>query len=871
MMRAQTKWYAWRHAGRFRARVAGVIKQGVIVAGVGLWCRTAVASDQTVLAAESTAAPAVAEVSFDALFLRNTPYANVDVGRFGRGQAILPGVYQLSVYVNNRWRQDGSVQFAQSEASDTVVLCVTPALLRAWALTEGVLAQALAAIRQQGECGPLAERLPSVDYRLNLADLRLDVAIPQALLANLPDGYVRADEWAKGDVAAFVSYQANHYERRAEGQRWQDQALGIRAGLSAYGWTLRHNGYYTKGGNQPGRYRTDDWFLQTDVATLQAQVQVGTFYTAGDRLDGLKMKGLQLRSDERMLPAQWRGYAPVVRGVARTNAKVTIRQREQVIYETTVPAGAFAINDLYPLGNAGNLVVTVTEADGQQDTFTVPFSAGVLLLRPGFSSYSVALGQVSNDYGPPAWLWQGSWRYGVSDRITVNLAAQQHEQYRQGMLGVALSTALGAWSVDYGRNRSVYGLGQNEAGSVWQLNYAARANRSQTSVYASMARYSAQGSPRLDDFLRRQADARAHSQGRSFRPKRDWQVSLNQALPHEQWGYVYASGSQTVDWLPGQRQTSVQLGYSNHYQSVRYSVSASQSREEGRDARRRQLTLSLSLPLSSDRPQQTVRLSQTLRQAATPRRDTQLGYSDVAGPRQQFNYGATWLQQDRERAYSGYVAHQSSLGLLNLSAGKANRDRQGAVGLQGAIVAHPKGVLLTPRLGDSFVIVLAPGAGGAAIKNQPGTYLNAFGQGVVPYVRPYELNHVGIDPRGTDYRISLMQTEKRVVPRGSGVSVVRFATEVGWPTLFRVRLSDGGWVPAGAVALDAQAALVNLVGPGGRLFVPKTQPQGRLWLRWGDAATAQSCVLAYVATAPAAAMTLLRQDVVCTMLVEETE
>ncbi|QFG76782.1 hypothetical protein DMB90_13160 [Raoultella planticola] len=40
-------------------------------------------------------------------------------------------------------------------------------------------------------------------------------------------------------------------------------------------------------------------------------------------------------------------YAPVIRGVARTNARLTVRQRDAVIYSTLLTPGAFAIDDLY--------------------------------------------------------------------------------------------------------------------------------------------------------------------------------------------------------------------------------------------------------------------------------------------------------------------------------------------------------------------------------------------------------------------------------------------------------------------------------------------------------------------------------------------
>ncbi len=38
-------------------------------------------------------------------------------------------------------------------------------------------------------------------------------------------------------------------------------------------------------------------------------------------------------------------YAPVVRGIAETNARIEVRQNEQLIYSSTVSPGSFVIDD----------------------------------------------------------------------------------------------------------------------------------------------------------------------------------------------------------------------------------------------------------------------------------------------------------------------------------------------------------------------------------------------------------------------------------------------------------------------------------------------------------------------------------------------
>ncbi|MCD0229740.1 fimbria/pilus outer membrane usher protein, partial [Enterobacter hormaechei subsp. steigerwaltii] len=84
-----------------------------------------------------------------------------------------------------------------------------------------------------------------------------------------------------------------------------------------------------------------------------------------------------------MYPDSLQGYAPTVRGIARTPAKVVSRQNGYVIYQSYVQPGAFAITDLNPTSSSGDMEVTVEEKDGSQQRYTVQYSTVPLLQREG--------------------------------------------------------------------------------------------------------------------------------------------------------------------------------------------------------------------------------------------------------------------------------------------------------------------------------------------------------------------------------------------------------------------------------------------------------------------------------------------------------
>ncbi len=47
------------------------------------------------------------------------------------------------------------------------------------------------------------------------------------------------------------------------------------------------------------------------------------------------------------LPDSLKGFAPVVRGIAKSNAQITIKQNGYAIYQTYVSPGAFEISDTF--------------------------------------------------------------------------------------------------------------------------------------------------------------------------------------------------------------------------------------------------------------------------------------------------------------------------------------------------------------------------------------------------------------------------------------------------------------------------------------------------------------------------------------------
>lgn len=137
--------------------------------------------------------------------------------------------------------------------------------------------------------------------------------------------------------------------------------------------------------------------MERDIRPLKSHLTIGETASDNGVMESNPYRGVKLASDESMLPQSQRGFAPVVKGIAQTNAVVTIRQNGSVIYQTTVPPGEFEINDLYPTSYSGDLDVQIEEANGTIRSFIQPFSAVPMMQRAGSLKYSIDIGKYNVD------------------------------------------------------------------------------------------------------------------------------------------------------------------------------------------------------------------------------------------------------------------------------------------------------------------------------------------------------------------------------------------------------------------------------------------------------------------------------------------
>ncbi|TBR36907.1 MULTISPECIES: fimbria/pilus outer membrane usher protein [Dyella] len=779
----------------------------------------------------------------------------VDLSRFEKGQSTLPGTYRTRILVNGDPLLTQDVTFRTVPGQAGAQACITPGLLSQMGLDPVKVALHTkdhpdTVPMPSGNfeaCGDLHRYLPDARVEFDSYELVLRVSIPQVFLRTSARGYVNPDQWDHGVPVATLAYNANTYHLRGHGQTSTSTYVGVQAGVNAGRWRFRHDGAFN---HQSGshQYRGNQTYVQRDVTAAKAQLTLGDTYTNGELVDSLRIRGVTLGSDTRMLAPSQRGFAPVIRGVAETNARVTVKQRGYVIYETTVAAGGFQIDDLYPSGFNGDLEVTITEADGREKYIRIPFSAQPRLLREGQYRFNIAVGELRElSQSTSPMVVQGTLQYGVSNALTLYGGITGSKDYRSVMTGAAINTRLGALSMDVtDAHARLPRQGKREHGISARLAYAKRVASTDTTFGLAAYRCNTRGYLGIADA------ARLNQRGSvpwGDRERSRFDVSLQQSLGSMS-GQLSLGASQIRYWNGRAARLDYSVGYSHTWRHIGLNVQAQRSQygnASSAGARQERkpdnsVFVSINVPLghAANSPRFHSSVSRRSRSSDT----YQAGINGTLGADNAFSYGVQGHRSGGAQPVTGGSAnatYRSPLAVLAASVGKSSRSpSQYSLSASGAVVAHRHGVTLGQELGETNAIVHAPGARGARVDSRSGVRIDRWGNAIVPHLNPYQVNSIDIDPIGTDADVEMQSTNALVVPRAGAVVQLNYTTVQGKAVMVHALHADGSPLPFGALVFDAEGNEVGVVGQGSRAFI-RGAPEGAvLKVSWGQQA-GESC------------------------------
>ena len=825
---------------------------------------------------QSFTATANNQFEFDDSMLVGSAKEQKSIARFNQANAIEPGTYQVDIFVNGDFFTRKSLQFSAGDQGH-VSACLSQEML----LDAGILPSA---IKNKAEnvpdCLSLEQQVDGASSRFDFARLRLDLSVPQLLMRREARGAVPVKDLSAGETVAFTSYDTNYYRTRASGYTTDSTYLGLNSGFNLGLWQFRQQSSYTRYNSDQGasnsQWNSIRTYVQRPIPSLRSQVTLGESFTPGNLFSSLGFRGILFQTDDRMLPESQRGYAPTIRGVASTTAKVSVRQSGVQIYQTTVAPGAFVIDDLYPTSFQGDLVVEIQEADGRISSFTVPFSAVPDSMRPGHSNLSIAAGQVRNIGNSNATFADLTYQAGLTNAITTNSGIRVSDGYQALLGGAVFASQLGAFGTNAVYSRADM-WGKTLDG--WRLGTTYSRTFAPTSTTLALAgyRYSTQGYRDLNDVLgiRDAYESNKVWSSNTYQQSNQFVATISQSLG--EYGQLYFSGS-TSTYRGGRgRDTQYQMAYSHSFKNISYNLSLSrqqtgstrlgvQSADNVSTGSAQNLVMfSISIPLGAGSRSPILSSGVSHATGANGNTSYQTALAGTLGEDQSLSYtvNGAFDSGGTGGSFGSSVTKQMSRATVGGNFSQGRNYTQGGASVRGAAVLHSGGVTFGPYLGDTFGLVEADGVKGAEVINGMGAKINNSGYAIVPSLVPYRFNDISLDAKGIENASAeLTENQQRIAPYAGSVVKVQFKTLEGYALLIKLLGAQPGGLPLGSNVYDSNNTVVGLVGQGNQIYVRASGKEGKLHVKWGESASEQ-CTLNYDLRGQDMTQSLYRLELPC--------
>jgi len=778
----------------------------------------------------------------------NAGGAKADLSAYEAG-AQAPGIYHVDIVLNEQVVDTRDVEFStqtRSPGESHLQPCLSVAQLKEW----GVKTELFPALANSQDCVDFAAiPLAAADFQFSVQ--RLVLSIPQAALQPKARGYVAPELWDEGITAALLNYNISAANSSNRGNSPVDnsnsQYANLRPGINMGPWRLRNYTTWSRDDKGVAEWDSVYTYVQRDIIPLKAQLTAGDSSAPANVFDSIPFRGLQLASDDDMLPDSLKGYAPVVRGIARTNAQVTIRQNGYQIYQNYVAPGAFEISDMYPTGGAGDLDVTIKETDGSEQRFTVPFAALPVLQREGRFKYSVTGGQYRSydsqvNKTPFA---QATGIYGLAHGFTLFGGIQGASHYHSLALGGGKNMGeLGALSLDVIQARSKPDRESSSQGQSWRVRYSKNVTDTGTNFAIAGYRYSTRGYYAMQEVL----DTYSTSGTVQDRRRNRTELTMSQTL-WKNAGAIMISAVREDYWNSARTMSSWSAGYNGSWKAINYGLTYTYSKNGSDGAgqgtryydKDQQLVFNISVPLSALMPDTWV--NYTMNNSKMSGTTHQVGINGTALE----NHSLNWNVQegygagDVGNTGNASADYKGTYGEVTTGYGYDKFSKRMNYGLAGGIIAHADGVTLTQPLGETNVLIKAPGVEGVSIQNQSGAKTDWRGYTSASNLTPFRKNDVALLTSTLPDDAELELTTQTVIPTRGAIVRAEYIANVGQRILLTLARTNGQPVPFGAiVTIDDTDVQGSIVGDNGQVYLTGMRENNQLAVRWGNDA-AQQC------------------------------
>ncbi|EEP89847.1 fimbrial usher protein FanD [Yersinia kristensenii ATCC 33638] len=650
----------------------------------------------------------------------------------------------------------------------------------------------------------ILSQLPDSTVHFDYGAQALRLSIPQAALKDTHNVDYR--NWDYGTRGVNLRYLLN----ANKGNRTEGQYYGSIDGHANMGrWVFSGNMYTGKNSGPVVPY----YQLSTALGEISGDLALGKLQTSSAMNSGFGFYGLSLRYNQNMTGWRNHSYAPIISGVAKSNARITVTQSGYTLYSQMVPPGPYVLRDLGMVGN-GDLIVTVREEDGSESVQVFPVTVLPSLLRPGNMDYVFSTGirddrqRGRNDPATREKLrtpfLQGEIDYGFNP-LTLNTSLVLHKDYQNAGVGITRSMGrFGAVSASMQGSRAHYAKMGITEGYNAALKYAKNLAE-YTTLQLIGYRYT---NKNYVDFVDFYPSKRGESNARQ----------RYEALFTHRLGSAYLNASYwTQSYWNSQKQSGASLSLSVPVKKASLLLSANYSDTNYNPDQRDTFSfgLSLAVPFSAFNRNHysstsvgydnnhKVNISQSVSGDVTDRLTYNVG----------INRSSEVVSQFISSSYS-FDSANTALSYSQDNRGARNMSAQIGGSLVQAGNSHP---VLTAEQYTTAAVVNVGDLAGVSLSS--GLQTNGFGDAVVN-LQPYTKNQISVGGDNLPANIELVNSSVNVIPTERSLHFYQFNYVETRRYLLRVRDKlTKKTLPFNTYAITDKGSEAGFVSKGGVLFV----------------------------------------------------
>lgn len=650
--------------------------------------------------------------------------------------------------------------------------------------------------------------LTGITYHIDEARQALLIDVKTAALSStsLNGSALQLSEPNPSPMGGFINYDIfTQYMQ----QRFQLNSL---VELGAFnGWGVGVSNFLGQDISDKTRLIRLDSTWTIDKPDQLTSVRIGdAISSAGAWGRPVRFGGLQWATDFKTRPGFITFPLPSMAGEAALPSTVDVYVDNNLLLNRQVQPGPFTVNNVPMITGLRDIRMVVRDILGREQTITQPYYASPNLLQRNLQEFSYEIGPIrenfglsSNDYG--RWFAVGTHRRGLSDQLTGELHSELlQNQQTLGLGSVFLSPIIGVFDVAIAGSHSQKGFGallsmgfQRQAS--W-LNFGGHAQFSD-SPFAQLGFAQNRPAPKLLGSL--YMGVSTHGYG-SFNLNHIYQQYRDQGNIN----LINASYNTTIGegWF-------LNLSIFNSlYDDNNKGMTLVLSHTLGE-----RTTANLTTGLQNNTPNTLMQVQQNLPPGSG------LGYRVLAG------------YNESERIESG-VSLQNDIGTYHLDASRFQGQNNVRGGASGGLAIMAGDAFFSRRINSSFAVVQVPDYPNVDVyaENQLVGTTNAWGNAMVPALRPYQENHISIEQSDLPLDAKIDTLSLNASPYFRSGFLLKFPVRRSRGATITIVMDNGQPLPAGATVeiIGQQERFPTALQ--GKVYITGLAPNNYLHVLWHE-------------------------------------